>query len=259
MYRYEQHCPVARAAEVVTEPWTILIVRELLRGNETRTEIARGLPKISASLLGARLRTLESRGLITHLPGDRGVRRYRLTAAGEELRPIVEQLGRWGQRWLDSPRLGDLDPELLVYDICREIDRTRLPAVPLTVEVDFTDAAQPRRWWLRLSAEEIGIRQEPVDATVRLTCTLGALAGVWLGHLSWLQAVRDRAIMLTGDSAAVRSLIGCLGTSRYAVERPGPAHSRRTEKPLQFVESTLPLNTSISGSTGLVTSRSTIR
>lgn len=221
MYRYEQHCPVARAAEVITEPWTLLVVRELLRGSERRADIARGVPKMSASLLAARLRTLESHGLVT-----RADRRYRLTEAGRELRPIVEQLGRWGQRWLDSPRLGDLDPELLVFDICQEIDRARLPAHPLTVRVDFADAAESRRWWLVLSRAEIVVRPHGADggfdsgvdggAEVRLSCTLGALAGVWLGHLSWLEAVRDRSIMLAGDAAAVRTLIDCLGASRYA-------------------------------------------
>ena len=40
MYRYEQHCPVARAAEVLTEPWTLLVLRELLRGSERRADIA---------------------------------------------------------------------------------------------------------------------------------------------------------------------------------------------------------------------------
>ena len=82
MYRYEQHCPVARAAEMITDPWTVLIVRELLCGNERRADIAKGLPKMSTSLLGARLRALEVRGLVTHADGDRGERRYRLTAAG---------------------------------------------------------------------------------------------------------------------------------------------------------------------------------
>lgn len=218
MYRYEQHCPIARAAEVISEPWTVLVVRELLRGSGRRADIAKGLPKMSDSLLSTRLRTLESRGLLTQFAGDEGEKRYRLTGAGEELRAIIEQLGRWGQRWLAAPRLGDLDPELLVYDICREIDRARLPADPLTVEVDFTDAVRPRRWWLSLSATEVQVRQiaARTDATVRLTSTLGALAGVWLGHLTWLQAVRDRTIMLTGDAAAIRSLIDCVGVSRYA-------------------------------------------
>jgi DNA-binding HxlR family transcriptional regulator len=218
MYRYEQHCPVARAAEVMTEPWTLLILRELLYGSERRADIARGLPKISNSLLGARLRTLEANGLVTHEPGVKGEKRYRLTEAGQELRPVVEELGRWGQRWLNRPRLADLDPELLVFDICREIDRARLPEDPLTVDVDFADAPPPRRWSLVLSTDEVAVREgaPKSPATVQLNCTLGALANVWLGNLSWLEAVRDHAIVLAGDSAAVRSLIDCLGASRYA-------------------------------------------
>lgn len=220
MYRYEQHCPISRAAEVLTEPWTLLIVRELLCGSERRADLVKGLPKVSTSLLASRLRALESHGVITHHVGHHGEKCYRLTSAGQELRPIVEHLGRWGQRWLDRPRVGDLDPELLVFDICREIDSARLPADPLTVEVDFVDAPQARRWWLALSASEIIADQNArQDAAVRLTCTLGALAGIWLGHVSWLQAVQDRIIMLTGDRTAVRSLIDCLGASRFAAER----------------------------------------
>ncbi|GAB3456526.1 winged helix-turn-helix transcriptional regulator [Actinophytocola sediminis] len=220
MHRYEQHCPIARAAEVLTEPWTLLVVRELLRGSTRRADLARGLPKMSASLLRSRLRVLEHHGVITHDAGERGERSYRLTSAGHELRPIVEHLGQWGRRWLDRPRIGDLDPELLVFDICREIDSARLPVDPLTVEVDFADAPQPRRWWLSLSAAGVLADQNvQPDAAVRVSCTLGALAGVWLGHVSWLQAVRERIIMLTGDRAAVRVLIDCLGVSRYA---PGP-------------------------------------
>jgi hypothetical protein len=177
---------------------------------------------MSSSLLTTRLRSLERWGVVARVEGEGGEWCYRLTSAGEELGPVVEELGRWGQRWLASPRLGDLDPELLVYDICREIDRARLPADPLTVEVDFTDAVtdvvRPRRWWLSLSATEVRIRRiaSRTGATVRLTATLGALAGVWLGHLTWLQAVRDRSIMLAGDSASIRSLIDCVGVSRYA-------------------------------------------
>ena len=217
MYRYEQHCPVARAAELLTEPWTLLVVRELLSGAQLRTEIVRGLPKMSASLLGARLRTLQDQDLVAAAPGAGGDHRYRLTDAGRALGPIVEQLGHWGQRWLAEPPLGDLDPELLVYDICREIDRARLPAQPLIVQVDFADAMRQRHWWLALSADEVVARPGAEGtATVRLTCTLSALAGVWLGRRSWLQAVRDRSIMLGGDTAAVRTLIGCLGRSRYA-------------------------------------------
>ncbi len=218
MYRYEQHCPIARTAELLTEPWTLLVLRELMRGSERRVDIAKGLPKMSQALLGARLRTLESSGVVTHLPGDRGEKRYRLTTAGLELRPLVEQLGRWGQRWLDRPSIGDLNAELLVYDICREINEKRLPATPLTVDINLTDAPPPRRWWIELS--KTGATAQPrtrdTDATVRLAGTIGGLAAVWLGHQTWLQAVRERTLVLSGNRAAVRSLIGCLGASRYA-------------------------------------------
>jgi DNA-binding HxlR family transcriptional regulator len=94
MYRYEQHCPIARAAEVISEPWTVLVVRELLRGSVRRADIAKGLPKLSDSLLSTRLRTLESRGVLTQVAGDGEEKCYRLPSAGEELRPIIEQLGR---------------------------------------------------------------------------------------------------------------------------------------------------------------------
>ena len=220
MHRYEQHCPVARAAELVSEPWTLLVVRELLRGNERRADIAKGLPRMSASLLTVRLRTLENCGLVTGLAGDRGEKRYRLTSAGRELQSVVEQLGRWGQRWLDRPRLDDLDPALLVYDISRQIDRTRLPRTPLVIEVTFTDTArQRRRWWLSLSEGMVSIRRTEPGKRVaaRVACTPGALADIWLGHQTWLQAVRDHAIRVTGDAAAIRSLIDCVGTSPYAV------------------------------------------
>lgn len=220
MYRFEHHCPVARSAEVLTEPWTLLVLRELMHGSERRTEIARGLPKISDSMLGARLRTLVTGGVVTQEKGHGGEKRYRLTEAGQALRPVLDQLGRWGQRWLERPRLADLDPESLLFDICREIDRTRLPARPLTVDVDLADAPPPRRWSLVLSTEEVtarrGERDEPGE--VRLSCTIGALADVWLGHVSWLDAVREQVVVLSGDPAAVRSLIDVLGSSRYATK-----------------------------------------
>lgn len=224
MPRYEQHCPVARAAEVVTESWTLLVLRELMRGAERRADIARGVPGMSARLLGARLRGLVALGVVEHLP--EGDDRYRLTEAGHELRPIVEQLGGWGQRWLPAPRLGDLDAELLLFDICREIDEDRLPERPLNVQFDIVDAPPPRRWWVTLSvAGGAAVRHTEPDAStsaVRLRCTLGALTGAWLGRHSWLSAVREQRIVLVGDPAEVRTVIDCLGVSRYAAEPRPP-------------------------------------
>ena len=64
MFRYHQYCPVARACEILADRWTLLIVRELLFGSRHFNDLRRGLPRISRSLLVARLRHLEDNGLL---------------------------------------------------------------------------------------------------------------------------------------------------------------------------------------------------
>jgi hypothetical protein len=50
MHRYGQYCPVARAAEVLADRWTVLIVRELLADINHFNELERGLPHMSRCL-----------------------------------------------------------------------------------------------------------------------------------------------------------------------------------------------------------------
>ena len=218
MYRYEQHCPVARAAEVLTEPWTLLVLRELLRGSERRADIAKGVPRMSATLLAGRLRTLVAHGLVTEVAHHSRDKRYRLTEAGRGLRPVVDQLGRWGQRWLTPPGLRDLDAGVLLHDICAQMTADRLPDRPLAVAVAVADAPVGGRWWLALSPSGATVHTgaPPDGIDVRLACTLSGLAGVWLGRQSWLRAVRDGSVVFTGQPDAVRAVLACIGVSRYA-------------------------------------------
>ena len=85
---YGQFCPIAQAAEVLTERWTLLVVRELLMGSTRFNDLQRGVPRMSSSLLSKRLRELERAGIITRRPleGERG-HVYELTPAGEALGP----------------------------------------------------------------------------------------------------------------------------------------------------------------------------
>jgi len=71
---YGQFCPVAQAAEVLTERWTLLVLRELLMGSTRFNELQRGVPRMSSSLLSKRLREMERSGLLTREPlqGERG-------------------------------------------------------------------------------------------------------------------------------------------------------------------------------------------
>ena len=56
---YGQFCPVAKAAEVLAERWTPLVMRELLEGSKHFNDLHRGVPLMSRSLLSLRLKQLE--------------------------------------------------------------------------------------------------------------------------------------------------------------------------------------------------------
>ena len=127
MVSYGQYCPVAKAAEVLGERWTLLIVRELLAGVEGFNELQRLLPGISRSVLAQRLRTLERRGIV-----DRAEPRgYRLTAAGSDLARCVDTLGEWGAKWaFGDPPADELDPDLVMAWIARHTDPAKLREAP---------------------------------------------------------------------------------------------------------------------------------
>ena len=88
MRSYGQFCPVAKAAEILAERWTLLVVRELLAGSHRFNELRRGVPLMSPTLLSKRLAELERAGIVERRPLEvgRGFE-YLLTPAGEELRP----------------------------------------------------------------------------------------------------------------------------------------------------------------------------
>src|SRR3954454_4485047 len=99
MSGYGQFCPVSKAMELLDERWTMLVIRELLLGSRHFNDIRRGVPKMSPSLLSKRLHDLTRAGIVERRDERREVA-YRLTAAGMELQPVVEQLGAWGTRWI---------------------------------------------------------------------------------------------------------------------------------------------------------------
>lgn len=95
MRSYGQHCALAKALEVIGDRWSLLIVRELMLGQERWGELRDGLPGIAKNLLAERLRDLEAAGVLTH-EGDR----YLLTDDGRALEGPITALLLWG-----APRL----------------------------------------------------------------------------------------------------------------------------------------------------------
>lgn len=121
---YGQYCPLALAAELLCERWTLLVVSRLIDGCTRFNNIHRGVPRISATLLTKRLAELEHAGLIVRQPLETGRGyEYMLTEAGKELELIIMDLALWGQRWSRDMVTDDLDPAFLAWSM-----HTRLTA-----------------------------------------------------------------------------------------------------------------------------------
>ena len=101
---YKQFCPVAMASEVLCTRWTILVLREMLMGSTRFNDLRRGLARMSPALLSQRLKDLEEAGVVRRVAtaNDPSVHEYHLTQAGKELLPLIEGLGSWGHRWVES-------------------------------------------------------------------------------------------------------------------------------------------------------------
>ena len=99
MRSYDEYCAMAKSLDVVGDRWTLLIVRELeLRGACRYTDLRNGLPGIATNLLADRLRELERAGVVARedAPPPIATTLFRLTPRGEQLRPVLEGLTRWG-------------------------------------------------------------------------------------------------------------------------------------------------------------------
>jgi DNA-binding HxlR family transcriptional regulator len=100
-------CSVAFALQVVGEKWALLVIRELFLGNRRFDRIAAntGAPR---DILTSRLRSLERAGIIARKAYQERPQRfeYRLTQSGKDLRPVLDALRVWGDRWaVDSTTL----------------------------------------------------------------------------------------------------------------------------------------------------------
>lgn len=207
MEGYGQFCPVAKAMELLDERWTLLVVRELLCGSRRFGDLRRGLPRISPALLSKRLRMLERAGVVDRVLDD-GRPSYTLTAAGRELQPVVEALGRWGVRWIGELGDADLDPRLLMWDLHRNVDLAAVPPGRVVVHFHFRGLRDDADWWLVIDGDRVDVCDfnpgHPV--TVTADADLRALTRVWRGDIGWREALLSGGVTLHGAPRHRRAL-----------------------------------------------------
>lgn len=225
---YQQFCPVAMAAEVLCRRWTLLLLRELLLGSTRFNALRRGLPRMSSALLARRLRELEAAGLLIRhpIPDATDACEYRLTAAGRELRPIVETMGVWGQRWVAAEAtLHHLDADLLMWDVRRRVDVSSMPDRRNTIQFIFPERpAKERLYWLIAEKgrdADLCTFDPGYEVDLYVSTDLRTLTEIWLGHASAAHARGTGRLALTGSRRLASTFDAWFALSPFAkVEKP---------------------------------------
>lgn len=205
--RYQQFCALARAAEVIGERWTLLIVRELLLGPKRFTDLRERLEGISPSVLTERLARVENLGLVQRavLPAPAASTVYELTEDGHALRRAILELIRWGGRYLFPPRKGErFEPEWtrLALAACARREASPRRAILVRVregrkETVLHVAGGP-------SGTVISDPGPPSEATV--VTSIQTLLGLIAGSLPVKAALVAKRITVIGDPAALADL-----------------------------------------------------
>jgi DNA-binding HxlR family transcriptional regulator len=202
-----QFCSVARALDFLGERWSLLVVREVLSGSRRFVDIRRGIPRISRTMLSARLRELVEMGVLARR-SDRSGPTYDLTESGRELEPVVRDLGVWGQRWLPRtlPR-EELDADGLMWDVHRRVRADALPPTPIVVRFELAEVrGRTSVRFLLLRRSEASLCSENPGFPEEL-CVRGSLATLtawWRGDLSLSQA-RSEGMTIEGRREWVRA------------------------------------------------------
>ncbi|MGC2856849.1 winged helix-turn-helix transcriptional regulator [Novispirillum sp. DQ9] len=225
-HSYNQFCPVALAAEVLCSRWTILVVRELIAGRSRFNEMRRGLCGMSPGLLSKRLRQLEAAGVVEHgLAADGVTPEYHLTPAGRDLRPLVEDLGAWGERWLyAAPSLRSPDAAALMGDMRRALQGMPLPCDRCVIQFVYPDQKPPRRnWWVLAERPRVDICvvDPGVAPQVYVVADLRVMTAVWMGLAGVAEECRAGRLTVTGEAAVGRMVRDWLGGEPLQEPRSG--------------------------------------
>ncbi len=208
MRSYREYCSLAKSLDLVGDRWTLLIVRELwLRGACRYTDLRNGLPGIATNLLAQRLRELEQAGVVSReeAPPPIATTLFGLTPRGEELRPALEELTRWG-----LPLMSEQDPE----------DAVRSHWLASALELMLTDQAPERPpITVELDVGDQPIVVHTVDGAVRtslgrdaapdlkLTGSPRPVVGLMLGMID-LAGAQAQGVTYVGDPAILERLRG---------------------------------------------------
>lgn len=217
---YKQFCPVAKASELLGEKWTFLIIREALMGATRFNEFQRGMALISPTMLTKRLNELTENGLMVRkkINMQKGYE-YFLSEAGKDLYPVIMQLGDWGMKWARGQmQNSELDVELLMIYLVRSIKPEKLAGNETTIQFNFTDLENLKKWWIVVQNDEVDVCLEDPgrDVDVWFNTDLRTMIEVWMGDTTYKKAIRESRLKLLGPPQLTSNVSRWMAYSIFA-------------------------------------------
>jgi DNA-binding HxlR family transcriptional regulator len=219
MKSYGEYCPIAMGAEAVGDRWSLLVLRELICGSERFSDIHRGVPRMSRTLLAQRLKQLERIGIVERrTPGPT----YHLTRSGRDLEAVVWGIGDWALEWLfGDPSKEHLDGAHLMWRVRNGLVVDALPDGRTVVQFDFPGAHRGRMIWLLLdrTGSSVCERDEGFDVDLYVTADIREFQRIWMGRSTWATAIDAGHLQLDGPTALVRAFPHWFTCSPFVARR----------------------------------------
>jgi DNA-binding HxlR family transcriptional regulator len=219
MPSYREYCPIAVGAEFFGDRWTPLIVRELILGSRRFNDIHRGLGRMNRTLLTQRLRMLERRGIVERDSDEAGrTTEYHLTAAGEELEPIVWALGHWAARWsFGDPDDEELDASWLVWRLHQHVVSDRLPVARTVVQFLLDGAGGGEAWLVLDRGGSTACQIDPGYEVDLVIMGDNREMHRWLlGRRTFRDLQETRSVRFVGPTRLIRAFPGWFHTALFA-------------------------------------------
>jgi DNA-binding HxlR family transcriptional regulator len=215
---YDQFCGLAGALDAVGERWTLLVVRDLMGGAKRYSDLASSLHGIGTSLLAARLKQLETDGLIARrdLPPPAASTVYELTPVGWELADALVPLAVWGARHQLGPErtaAQRFKPEWSLAALARQL-RSTFPGARSA----RASAIGARPATMAARVPESGATVAPADAVV--TTDSGTLAAIVAGRAPIADALADGRLTFEGDEETLVALASALPQASTSAAGP---------------------------------------
>jgi len=205
--RYPQFCALARAAEIVGERWTLLIVRELLLGPKRFGDLVDRLSGVSPTVLTGRLNALIESGVVGRgtLPPPFNAQIYELTPVGLALESAIRELIRWGGNFLFPPRPDDrFDPDWVLLGLDAVARSTRSPACRLMLRV--TQDGKSASFLVVGGTQGTVLSRGDGPAAATVEARFDTLLRIISGSLPLEQAVSERLAHVEGSLQAALAL-----------------------------------------------------